>query len=116
MPKFLISWDNTGLEGVVPIDEYQDWDKQKVVRILLGTATDRERNPMNGIMQSMLLRAQFNPQQHYEIYAIETTEGIEEAEVRNMFNDAPQQAADTIREIGIEIYSDRASAKDVVIV
>jgi hypothetical protein len=115
MSKFIISWDQTGIEGVVPIDAYQDWDKQKVFRILQDTASDNERNPMNGIMQGMILRARFNPQRHYEIYAIEATDGIDENDIREMFENSPQTAADTIRRIGVKVYSDRANKQEIVI-
>lgn len=107
MSKFIISWCCEGLEGIVPIDQYEKWDEQKVFRILQGTVQDNERNPMNGILQSMVLRARYNMQRRYEIYAIEATDGINENDIREMFENAPHHAADTIRRIGVKIYSDR---------
>lgn len=109
MSKFIVSWCCEGLEGVVPIDAYEKWDEQRVFRILQGTVQDNERNPMNGILQSMVLRARYNSQRRYEIYAIEATDGIDEHDIREMFESAPQVAADTIRRIGVKIYSDRRS-------
>lgn len=113
MSKFIISWCNEGLEGIVPIDQYDRWFEQKVFCILQGTAKDDERNPMNGILQSMVLRARYNSQRRYEIYAIEATDGIDEQDIREMFENAPQVAADTIRRIGVKIYSDRLTNEDI---
>jgi hypothetical protein len=55
------------------------------------------------------LRAQFNSQRHYEIYTFNAVEGIGEQEIRDMFDNDPQMAADTIRRIGHCIHSDRAT-------
>jgi len=115
MSKFIISWCNEGLEGIVPIDNYENWDQGKTFRILTGTATLNERNPLNGIMQAMLLRATMNSSRNYEIYAIETTDGIDEDEIRDMFKNNPQIAADTIRRIGVSIFSNREIKDKVVI-
>jgi hypothetical protein len=61
------------------------------------------------------LRAQFNPQRHYEIYIVEATDGITEADIRDMFEADPQMAADTIRELGTVFYSDRATQKVAIV-
>jgi hypothetical protein len=61
------------------------------------------------------LRAQFNPQRHYEIYFVTATEGITEADIRDMFEADPQTAADTIRRLGTVFYSDRASQKVAIV-
>jgi hypothetical protein len=57
----------------------------------------------------------FNPQRHYEIYIISADAGIETEDIRNMFENSPQTAADTIRNIGNKFYSNRAQDARVVI-
>jgi hypothetical protein len=61
------------------------------------------------------LRARFNPQRHYEIYIVTATPGIDKDDIREMFENNPQTAADTIRRIGHKYYSDRAQEDRVVI-
>ena len=40
---YLISWDMTGLEAVVPITQYEQWDRDNTFRILKDEET--VRNP-----------------------------------------------------------------------
>jgi hypothetical protein len=102
--QFLVMWDCNGLEYVADITA----DQQRVIwEKLRGKETPRHAyaNP-----QHLMLRAKFNPQRHYEIYTFNATEGIGEQDVRNMFENNPQMAADTIRGIGHCMYSDRAQS------
>ena len=97
-------WDCNGLEYVADITADQQrvtWEK------LQGKETPRHAyaNP-----QHLMLRAKFNPQRHYEIYTFNATEGIGEQDIRGMFENNPQMAADTIREIGHCMHSDRAQS------
>ena len=110
---YLISWDMTGLEAVVPITKYEQVEKDNVFRILNDEPT--VRNPVNSIMQAMLLRARVNHQRHYEIYSIDCVKGITDSDIRQMFERSPQTAADLIRERGIEIFSKRMRPGDQVI-
>jgi hypothetical protein len=61
------------------------------------------------------LRAQFNTQRHYEIYVFDTVKGITAEDIRDMFEASPQHAADTIRGIGTQFYSDRRTEDQIVI-
>jgi hypothetical protein len=83
-----------------------------IVESLLGKESPRRAlaNPHH-----LRLRAQFNPQRHYEIYIVEATDGITEADIRDMFEASPQTAADTIRELGTVFYSDRATQKVAIV-
>jgi hypothetical protein len=103
---YIISWDNTGLEAVVPITQYEHIERDNTFRILKDEET--VRNPLNGIVQAMLLRARYNIHRHYEIYTIDCTEDITEQNIRDMFEEDPQSSADLIRQRGIKIHSDRA--------
>ena len=102
--QFLVMWDCNGLEYLADITVDQQrvtWEK------LQGKETPRHSyaNPYH-----LKLRAQFNSQRHYEIYTFNAVEGISEQEIRDMFENSPQTAADTIRRIGHCIHSDRAPA------
>lgn len=103
---YLVYWCDEGLEGVVPITEYEQWDRDNSFRIL----KDEEpvRNPLNTIVQNMLLRARCNSQRHYELYAIDCVAGIDKQSIEQLFDDDPQAAADLIRVRGQKVYSDRS--------
>jgi hypothetical protein len=63
---YLVYWCNEGLEGVVPITEYEQIDAENTFRILKDQGTIR--NPMYDIIQKMILRGRANSQRHYELY------------------------------------------------
>lgn len=110
---FIFAWDQLGIEAIVPITKYEGWDEQNTWNILKGEKP--ERNPLNGIIQQLTLRAMFNPQRHYEIYAIDCDESLDEEFWRKQWEEHPQATADLIREKGHKFYSDRADKKRVVI-
>ena len=100
--QFLVVWDCTGLEYVADITEDEQrrmWEK------LQGNNSPKHSyaNPSH-----LILRARANPQRHYEIYTFNAVEGITKDDIQEMFDGSPQTAADTIREVGRCIYSDRA--------
>lgn len=103
---YLIYWCSEGLESVVPITEYEPIDMENTFRILNNQETIR--NPMNGIIQMMMLRARVNGQRHYELYAIDCVESITKEDLEQMFEDDPEAAADLIRSRGVKVFSDRA--------
>jgi hypothetical protein len=78
--------------------------------LLKGTEPPKPPNIMH-----WQLRARFNSQRHYEIYIITATPGIDEDDIREMFEANPQGAAETIRRIGNKVFSDRARDYHVVI-
>ena len=103
--QFVIMWDCNGLEYIGDITAD---DQRMIVETLKGKESPRRAlaNPHH-----LRLRAQFNPQRHYEIYFVTATDGITESDIRDMFEASPQTAADTIRELGTVFYSDRAAQK-----
>jgi hypothetical protein len=107
----LLSWDQQGLEAVINVTEYE---KAAVWAALSDSKTPATN--LNHIVTAVMLRARYNSQRHYEIYTINVAEGITEDDIRQMFEDAPQQAADLIRERGNKMYSDRVEQKSVKIV
>ena len=107
--QFVIMWDCNGLEYIGDITAD---DQRMIVESLKGNNSPRRAlaNPYH-----LRLRAQFNPQRHYEIYFVTATAGITEADIRDMFEADPQTAADTIRELGTVFYSDRATKKAAIV-
>jgi hypothetical protein len=101
--QFLVMWDCNGLEYVADITA----DHQRVTwEKLQGKDTPRHAyaNPNH-----LMLRARYNSQRHYEIYTFNGAEGITANDIRDMFANNAQMAADTIRKIGHCMYSDRAT-------
>jgi hypothetical protein len=111
---YLVYWCNEGLEGVVPISQYEQVDIENTFRVLSDQGT--VRNPMYDIIQKMILRGRANSQRHYELYAIDCDESISEEDFKQWFDTAPQAAADLIRSRGLKIFSDRARENRVKIV
>lgn len=111
---YLVYWCSEGLESVVPITQYEQIDVENTFRVL--NDQDPVRNPMYSIIQMMIMRGRYNSQRHYELYAVDCSEGITEEDIRNMFDNNPQTAADLIRSKGVRVYSDRAEKNKVKIV
>lgn len=106
---FIVVWDMTGIESVIDAGAIASEDTFNRLR------GDRS-NLLGSLLHTLKCRAQVNNQRHYEIYSINVDECISEDDVMLMFKDAPQNAADTIRRLGMKIYSDRANPKTQVIV
>jgi hypothetical protein len=108
-------WDMTGLECLINVsaveEEHKRWEKENIWRILKEENTVR---PANIPLDSMVLRARFNSQRHYEIYTFDSE--LSEQDIRETFETSPQVMVDAIRRIGHELYSDRVLKKTQVIV
>lgn len=119
---FIISWDMTGLEAVVDVTQdlvAGELREKAIVFDLLKDPDQKYENEhvrkVNSILQMMTLRARANPQRHYEIYSINTVEGIDKDTLEQLFNDDPQAAANLIRDRGKKLYSDRVDKRVQVI-
>ena len=110
---YLVYWCQEGLESVIPITKYEHVDVENTFRVLNNQET--VRNPIDSIMQGMLIRARVNQQRHYELYAIDCDESIGKEDIEQMFVENPQQAAELIRSRGHKLYCDRAGRNSVVI-
>lgn len=104
--QFAIMWDCNGLEAVARVPNPAD----TTFALLKGVEPPKMPNILH-----WQLRARYNSHRHYEIYVITATPGIDEEDIRDMFDADPQAAADTIRRIGHKFYSDRRSEDRVVI-
>lgn len=99
-------WCNSGLEyvGDATMDRYRAvWSKLKGQDFL----------PRHNLFH-MRLRAQYNPQRHYEIYFVDVADEITTEDITEMFEADPQSAADTIRARGQCFYTDRVTDKAVI--
>lgn len=104
MQQFLVMWCNEGLEALINVTKHE---KENMIAVL------REERPLHtNPIQYMILRAKFNQQRHYEIYAFESE--IEEEDIRSLFEKTPQVIVDAIRSVGNKLYSDRKTTKDVI--
>lgn len=104
--QFAIMWDCHGLEAVARVPNPAD----TTFALLKGLEPPKSPNILH-----WELRARYNSHRHYEIYVITATPGIDEEDIRDMFDADPQAAADTIRRIGHKFYSDRQSADQIAI-
>jgi hypothetical protein len=101
-----LMWDCNGLEAAVNVS---DISKQRMWAALQGQDLSKIQASPN--LMHWQLRAQFNPQRHYEIYLIEITDDITVEDIVQAFEDNPQNMADTVRRIGHKFYSNRATEK-----
>jgi hypothetical protein len=106
MTMFAIMWDCHGLEAIEAVPE----PSETTFALLKGVEPPRPPNILH-----WQLRARYNSQRHYEIYIITAAPGIDRDDIREMFENNPQTAADTIRRIGHKYHSDRAQEDRVVI-
>lgn len=114
--RFVAMWDMTGLEALINVTqiekEHEQWEKENIFRIL------KEENntikPAHVPLHSMIMRARYNSQRHYEIYAFDSE--LPEQDIRETFKSAPQVMVDAIRNVGHELYSDRVLKKTQVII
>ena len=110
---YIFAWDNTGIEAVIPITQYEQYDRDNTMRILNDEPV--VRNPLNSIVQGLMLRARYNAQRCYEIYSVDCSVEMDEAWWREQWESDPQGCADLVRERGIKMYSDRADKSKQVI-
>ena len=103
---FVVMWDCHGLEALARVPDPAD--------TTFALLQSKKAPDMPNIMH-WKLRARANSQRHYEIYTFSVESGIGADDIREMFEANPQMAADTIRRIGHQIYSDRATEDRVVI-
>jgi hypothetical protein len=109
---YIFSWDQYGIEGIIPITEYEHWEHEQLLDILADKTT--KRNPIHGIIQSLVLRAKFNPQRHYEIYAIDCSDDLTVDFWRKQWEENPQSTAELIRQRGMKIFSDRNTERSQI--
>jgi hypothetical protein len=115
--NFIAMWDNTGLECIFDVDaemaQRDAYEKCKLWNILKDEKMLEYRPSIP--LQSMILRAKYNNQRHYEIYQF-VTDGLDMDDVKSMFEDNPQFIVNHIRKNGKKIFSERFQLDKSVIV
>lgn len=106
---FIFAWNMNGIESVVPITQYEEWDKTNLLDMIAGKKVNA--NPLDTIVRNILLRARVNSQRHYEVYAVECSIDLDEKFWWTQWEQDPQSTAELVRERGHKLYSDRATNK-----
>ena len=104
---FCVMWDCNGLEAIGEVVD----PALKTWAVIANKPVPRE----NFNLEHWQLRARYNMQRHYEIYAIGVDGNISREDIFDMFQRDPQSAADLIRARGEKIYSDRRTQKDAIV-
>ena len=101
---YVLAWDMYGLESCICASQIE---KERVWNVL---ADKEHRNESVGhILQMLTMRARFNSQRCYEIYAIDVNSSITKEVLIEQFEQAPQEMAELIRSRGRKLYSDRSA-------
>ena len=106
---FIFVWDEFGIESIIPITKYEEVDKLNTWARIKGE--DPIRNPLDTIIRNLLMRARFNNQRAYEIYAVDCNPEFTESYWQDQWNTYPQECANIVREKGEKLYSNRS--KDI---
>lgn len=113
---FIVCWCMEGLECIIPVDRdryaISEYD-QKVLNALTDSDEQLYQNQVGNIIRSLIVRCKSNHQRHYEMYTIATS--FSQAEIENLFRTDPQVIADSIREKGQKIYSNRLEPESILI-
>ena len=118
---FLVYWDCYGLESCTDITEDMREANQLESENLFERLKNPEDEPPNAavrkithMINSMSMRARFNPQRDYELYFIHTAKSITKDQFEIMFSEDPQAAVDLIRDRGQKLFSHRNSVERVI--
>lgn len=105
---FILSWDMLGLESIINASQIE---KEQMWNILKNAQTDKNKEgrveSVDQLVQKLMLRAKFNTHRHYEIYSVRVDKSITVENIKNLFEENPQSAAELIRQRGNKLYSDR---------
>ena len=104
---FCVMWDCNGLESIGEVVD----PALKTWAVLANKPVPRE----DFNIEHWKLRARYNTQRCYEIYAIGVEGSITQEDLAEMFKTDPQYAADLIRARGERIYGDRRTKKDAIV-
>jgi hypothetical protein len=104
----------TGLEACVDLTRQylgaERFEKDKLFDIIRdpeAVPSNVNLKQINQLVAHLMMRARYNTQRHYEIYTLRTDSSITANDLKTMFEDSPQTAADLVRSRGNKLYSDR---------
>ena len=109
MRYWIVSWDCHGVEFLEEVTEHHpdNWAKQHLFECIKNSKVTEKQLGFN--LTALKLRAQFNPQRHYEIYVFTSDSSIGSTEISEWFTLDPQGFADWVRENhNYKIWDDRA--------
>ena len=108
---YVLAWDMYGLESCICASQIE---KERVWNVLANKEVRNDGNSVSHILHMLTMRARFNTQRHYEIYAIDVDSSITKEDLTNQFKQAPQEMAELIRSRGRKLYSDRQNRAPVI--
>ena len=95
---YICMWDEFGFEV---LKDCSSWERE----CFLNTIAGKELTPAPVNLQSLLLRAQFNPQRNYEIWTFNTEQELDEDTLWKYADSNPQALVDMIRKNGKKLYA-----------
>lgn len=110
---YIFMWSCEGIESIIPISRYEHWDQEQLINMLREEPV--KPNPLNNIVNTLIMRAKFNTQRHYEIYVVDCHSDLTEEFWHQQWQEHPQFTADLIRDRGIKLYSDRYLKQAVIV-
>lgn len=102
---YVLAWDMYGLESCICASQIE---KERVWNVLANKEVRHEG--VGQIVNMLTLRARFNSQRRYEIYAIDVDASITKEVLVQQFEEAPQEMAELIRGRGRKLYSDHSES------
>jgi cytidylate kinase len=102
---YVLAWDMYGLESCICASQIE---KERVWNVLANKEVRHES--VGRILNMLTLRARFNSQRRYEIYAIDVDASITKEVLVQQFEESPQQMAELIRNRGRKLYSDHSES------
>lgn len=109
----LIAWSRDGLEAFQCIQQYEDEYGEMVLEaVRTGNA---QRSKLGEIIHFLRLRARFNSQRVFEVYAFDMSDDYTTQSFEDQFVANPQQFVDWIRKNGVKLHSDYERSNKAVI-
>lgn len=116
MRYYIVSWDNLGVEFFQEITEHhpENWAKNHLFDTI--KQSKKVQKPLGFNLNTLILRAQFNTQRHYEIYVFSSEDNIGPEDIQEWFTTRPQDFANWVRgNYSYEVYNNRKTTKDVIV-
>ena len=114
MKYFLAFWCCEGFEYIADISEHQHWEANNTALVLAGQEPDKSCK-LSQQITAMKLRAQFNPQRNYELYAFTATDSVAEQDLKDWAESSPQTLADWIRANGSAIVTKTPAPRAAIV-
>ena len=107
--NYLVSWDMFGLDGLVNMTRAE---QEHIIAVLAADDPKKVSRAHSNPLHYMLMRAKFNEQRNFEVYAFISE--LEEDVIEEMFKTDPQAIADAIRRVGKCLHGQRPRRNQVI--